>query len=1050
MASLFRSGFELNNAGTIEWTTIIGTPTVVAAPFPVTSGSFVGRIANLVSGTRSVFSYQFAAADGDGPIYARGDFRYSSGSLPTATNTIMMLTQTTGTIMARLTLESSGSIVLRDEDGAIGSSAPLTADQVYRLEMEFNRNGGVNSVVRARIDGTEFAGSATRAISAGIALFRVAGNGNAEAQTVGEWFWDNLAVNDSTGSFQNSYPGAGQILHLRPNATGDNDAWTGTWADIDEITPNDATDDINSNTLDQLEDVNVDNAPADIGASDTINLVSVGVRFRISSATGADPTFVVRIKASSGGTVEESSTISPVATTWLTNAVAVPKNYPLVLYDLPGASTTAWTKADLDTAQIGVHETLTDAHTVDVTAMWLLVDYTPAGGPQTFPQAVAGTLSFSSGTLLKSTNHLLSADLPFVGDTLKQTLKGVAGSLSFSGVVATTKLFIKAVAGTLSFASGLLTKQVGKQVTGNLPSAGNLIKSISHKLVGSLSFTGNLIKSILLASKTGSLSFLGALSRLPNKSLSGRLFLGGSGADNFNRADSTNLGPNWTEDFGDAQIVSQRLRAVDTTTINWNKIRWVATPALVTDVSVQASVFLGDIFQDYGVGARMVNAAGEENIAGYALWVGRLDTEALRLNRILSSGSSIKLGNGTSGFGAGETHIIRFDCIGNHLLGYFDGNLELDVVDNTFQSGGVGVYISDASGSAVPASIDNWQANYDVGVLSLKTFTGLAGVLSFSGQLLKNIAHKLSAGLTFTGILQTTKVFLKAVGGTLSFASGLLTRRTGKNLGAGLTFTGGLVRRSSHGLAGSLSFSGLLLKQTFARRAGTLSFSGSLSRRIFHALLGTLSFSGTLLRSISHQTAGNLSFSGNLVRRVGKFLIGALSFVGDLVTQKLTNVFHQAVEGTLTFAGTLRRSTSSRGLIGTLTFSGSLLRSIAHRMTGSLSFSGALAALRIILKAVGGVLSFSGVLLRLPRKSLTGTLTTSGSLRKAISRSLGGALSFIGNLVPLFQPHIFISAIGTVSTASLAESPQSSVSLAESVTATWNFSDQTTTTVEFE
>ena len=87
--------------------------------------------------------------------------------------------------------------------------------------------------------------------------------------------------------------------------------------------------------------------------------------------------FVLRIKASSGGTVEESGNIL-ATTTWQTNTAAAPRNYSLTLYDLPGASTTAWTKADLDTAQIGVKKIDGLAVLNRISTLWLLVEHTPA------------------------------------------------------------------------------------------------------------------------------------------------------------------------------------------------------------------------------------------------------------------------------------------------------------------------------------------------------------------------------------------------------------------------------------------------------------------------------------------------------------------------------------------------------------------------------------------------------------------------------------------------------------------------------------------------
>ena len=96
--------------------------------------------------------------------------------------------------------------------------------------------------------------------------------------------------------------------------------------------------------------------------------------FAISATTGGDPDFVVRIMAASGGTVEESANVSGAgSTTYISYKTATPYVAPLTIYDLPGASTTAWTKTDLGTMQIGIRETVTDTHFVRVSELAALV-----------------------------------------------------------------------------------------------------------------------------------------------------------------------------------------------------------------------------------------------------------------------------------------------------------------------------------------------------------------------------------------------------------------------------------------------------------------------------------------------------------------------------------------------------------------------------------------------------------------------------------------------------------------------------------------------------
>ena len=375
------AGMEVTNASnfTIQSTT-------------VRSGGFAGRTNGLVSGAARGAAVQFIAAAGNGPFFARWYLNITT--LPSAENRILGFNDTAALTATDvwITLDNGGLLRLYDEDGVIGSpSSALNTGTWYRIEIQVDRTPAAGSqVVRALLNGTEFAGSATRNLSVGFLIIVMGGNLASEAQTTGQWEWDDIAINNNVGSFHNSYPGEGEQIFLRPNATGDLATWARGGADsgsnfgqTDEVTPNDATDLVleNTNNADPAlcsDMYNLEATPAALASDDVINLVAVGFRCAVDVATGADPDMVLRIEASSGGTVEESAAIDVNNTAWRTNNNGSLLNYLLTLYDLPGASTTAWTKATLDTTQIGVRLSVTDTHNAQVTALWLLVDHKPA------------------------------------------------------------------------------------------------------------------------------------------------------------------------------------------------------------------------------------------------------------------------------------------------------------------------------------------------------------------------------------------------------------------------------------------------------------------------------------------------------------------------------------------------------------------------------------------------------------------------------------------------------------------------------------------------
>lgn len=384
MARLFSSGFELNStAARMEWTNVSGSPTISSTT--VRSGGYACRIVSLSSGTPKYFSQQVLGSGATANVcYIR--FYLYVNTLPSAANTIFYISGGLGTA-GLIKLTSSGALQLFNNTSQVGSdSSNLSTGTWYRVEIYQDKSGSAGShVLTARIDGTNFASSSSLTLADGAHDIYLGGNTKSEAQTVGEWFFDDVAINDNTGSYQNSWPGDGKIIHLRPNAAGDNTDWTGyagsgsNYERVDEVTPDDNTSGVRSFTTDQIDDYNVE--ASGLSSSDTINVVSVGFRANRSTGTTSS-TFNVRLKDSSGGTVTESSTFSADTTTWRTHTTAsnATTPYPIISYTRPDGSN-AWTNSYLDTAQIGakIVSGSGDGY-VQISALWMLVDY-GAGTP---------------------------------------------------------------------------------------------------------------------------------------------------------------------------------------------------------------------------------------------------------------------------------------------------------------------------------------------------------------------------------------------------------------------------------------------------------------------------------------------------------------------------------------------------------------------------------------------------------------------------------------------------------------------------------------------
>lgn len=385
MARLWQSGAELNSTTTdVEVSTNSGTISISSTT--VRSGTYAWR-ANPSAGTGFYRQVIFAT---DQSI--KGLFRVylNIASLPGATTRLLSFATAANAPLARIDITSGGLLQLRNSNNVqVGSnSSALNTGQWYMIDLVLDASSNPGSL-EGRIDGTSFASGANSSQGSWSRILW-----GAITTVTCDFFFDDAAMNDTSGSFQNSYPGSGKIIHLRPSAAGDANGFTtqtgGTagaannYTRVDEVTPDDATT-FNGASLLNLEDLyNVDNSG--IGSGDTVNVVMVGGRFR-NNVADATSQVKFEVEKTSGGTKTQSATIVPNSTTWRTNAIAAPFNYPITTYQDPDSA--AWTQSTLDSMQIGMIMGLIGVNRVDVTMVWACVDYTPSSSTTT-PQTVTG------------------------------------------------------------------------------------------------------------------------------------------------------------------------------------------------------------------------------------------------------------------------------------------------------------------------------------------------------------------------------------------------------------------------------------------------------------------------------------------------------------------------------------------------------------------------------------------------------------------------------------------------------------------------------------
>lgn len=373
MSRLYSIGYEQNSATTnLEGDTY---SLVTVSTTNVRSGTYALR-ANAVANAPFWRTQVLSADSTTAIVYFR--FYLYIASTPTANTQISRIVNASNVQQSIIQLTTTNTLQLRNGSTTqIGSdSSALSTNTWYRVEYSWNPATGATA---AYLDGVSFAsGTGTTGSWSRVLLGCITGNPTADL------YFDDVAINDDSGSVQNTYPGNGKIIYLRPSAAGDATTWTpntgANWAAVDEIPPNDDTDYVrNSITLNDADMYNVTNSG--LASGDTINLVSVGFRGRGETSTSNQYQFTVRAEKTSGGTISESASLNLASTTYVTNAAVAPRNYPLTLYLDPDSA--AWTNTTLDSMQIGVKTSVTSTNRVRVTSLWALVDYTPGVGGST-------------------------------------------------------------------------------------------------------------------------------------------------------------------------------------------------------------------------------------------------------------------------------------------------------------------------------------------------------------------------------------------------------------------------------------------------------------------------------------------------------------------------------------------------------------------------------------------------------------------------------------------------------------------------------------------
>lgn len=401
MARLVTTGFEWNlgTAGAIETSAHSIEPAGLEAPTvqttTVRSGTYAGKCDSGASDTapRWTLSINFGLSI---TLYTRGYFCWAN--LPAADVLVL------GTAPA-IRLTTTGKLQLWDfaASAQIGSDSAdtVSADGTtwYRLELSHTIGaGGDGTACEFLLNGTSVAaGNLATAVSPSWVF---GWNGTPGANKV--VYVDDLAVNDSTGSNQTSWPGSGKIVLLKPisdNARGTN--WTaGAGGTTNLFTAMDNTPPVgvalaSATNTSQIKNVAKDttgNYDANLAtyttggliSTDTVNVVQSV--WNLGSSAASTISHGMKLVSNPAGGTEDTFTPTAIAGTY-------PSNWS---WRKPTAQTVYAPSVTLGTSpviRIGKRTSNTAAAMCD--AMGLYVDYSPAA-----PKSLTPTPPFRHSSVL--------------------------------------------------------------------------------------------------------------------------------------------------------------------------------------------------------------------------------------------------------------------------------------------------------------------------------------------------------------------------------------------------------------------------------------------------------------------------------------------------------------------------------------------------------------------------------------------------------------------------------------------------------------------------
>jgi hypothetical protein len=483
MARLWTTGAELNSVvSLIEVDTVYGASVTSGVKH---SGSFAWQVISLSPTTAEGFDHQFST--GETKVFARW---YVYIDTLKAGTTCYMDLYSGGTNVISVSIENvSGTLTATpyyNNFGAALSTFTLSSGAWHYIEVEYDTSPADGSeVFKVRLDGVEQSASSSLTFTNKTVTVQSTGCYNSTGSSDGDTlvYFDDLAVNNGSGSYQNSYPGEGHVVHLLTNGAGDSNTWdkvdqsagdSNNYTLMDEQSPDTSTSLVRDNsTSNQPKDLyNIEDSSArGIGSGDTINVVAVGLYAGSNNNTSSGGRNL-NVGIKHAGTEYWSGSIDFSISGWRTHSDPVPRVHKYTTYVDPGDSG-ALTASDLDSLQVGVRTNSSATTLIRISTAWVLVEYVPAGGTNVTAEPSALSLSSSqpSATVSAIRNATITPSaLSLVASQPTPTILAVQNVLVSAGVQSLTS----------SISSPIVTEGLGDSIN---PSAQDLTASLPSATV---------------------------------------------------------------------------------------------------------------------------------------------------------------------------------------------------------------------------------------------------------------------------------------------------------------------------------------------------------------------------------------------------------------------------------------------------------------------------------------------------------------------------------------------------------------------------------------